>query len=242
MDGRANPLMDRKGVEALMSLFFIIYLSIYLSIHPPTHLSIFLCIYLSVCLSVYLFACVFWLRNVLRATKAPSFSTSQLPKCSDVEVFCPFLDFNTCFVRQRRAIFHLSSPQMSFPACRFSEDTSPEPQNIGQTVLRDISTCLPTLVFFLLTLLFWLFLCCFYLFSDCSHPCSCICPQVENLTSKLPSVICRYTQVYLSHIFTVYVMCSLCSHAPIAAVHVIICYISEHEWHVYIMYIYILSR
>jgi hypothetical protein len=44
MDGRANPLMDRKvvGVSAYRS----IYLSIFLSIHPSMHLSIYPSIYL----------------------------------------------------------------------------------------------------------------------------------------------------------------------------------------------------
>ena len=40
--------------------------------------------------------CTFWLRNVLRATTACTFSTSQLP-----------------FAPQRRAIFHLSSGQLA---------------------------------------------------------------------------------------------------------------------------------
>ena len=88
--------------------------------------------------------CTFWLRNVLRATTACTFSTSQLPKvvrtpqfltqftskCAsrhngvhffnistsksgpNPSVFNTFY-FQMCFAPQRRATFHLSSPQMS---------------------------------------------------------------------------------------------------------------------------------
>ena len=78
----------------------------------------------------------FWLRNMLRATTACTFSTSQLPKvvrttskCAvrhncvhffdistsksgpNVFLFCFYLPI--CFAPQRRAIFHLSSGQMA---------------------------------------------------------------------------------------------------------------------------------
>ena len=57
--------------------------------------------------------CAFWLRNVLRATTACTFSTSQLPEGGpNPSVFNTF-DFQMCFAPQRRATFHLSSPQMS---------------------------------------------------------------------------------------------------------------------------------
>ena len=51
----------------------------------------------------------FWLRNVLRATTACTFSTSQLPKV--VRQWCVFLHFDLemCFAPQRRALFrHLN--------------------------------------------------------------------------------------------------------------------------------------
>ena len=54
--------------------------------------------------------CTFSLRNVLRATTACTFSTSQLPKV--VRRWC-VLDLKMCFAPQRRAIFHLSSGQMA---------------------------------------------------------------------------------------------------------------------------------
>ena len=84
--------------------------------------------------------CTFCLRNVLRATKPCTFSTSQRPtpgvfniltwKCASRHNAMHFFDISTsksgpalrcfvhfdfemCFAPQRRAIFHLSSPQMS---------------------------------------------------------------------------------------------------------------------------------
>ena len=57
----------------------------------------------------------FLLRNVLRATMACAFSTSQLPKVA--RTWCVSLlvhfDFEMCFAPQRRAIFHLSSGQLA---------------------------------------------------------------------------------------------------------------------------------
>ena len=48
--------------------------------------------------------CTFWLRNVLRATTACTFSTSQLPKV--VRAWCVlYFDLETCFAPQRRALF-----------------------------------------------------------------------------------------------------------------------------------------
>ena len=57
--------------------------------------------------------CTFWLGNVLRATTACTFSTSQLPKV--VRPWCVLLHFDLqmCFAPQRRALFHLSSGQLA---------------------------------------------------------------------------------------------------------------------------------
>ena len=60
MDGRANPLMDRKvvGVSGYLSVCLSVYLSIYMfiyfSVYASVYLSICLSVYLSVWLSVYL--------------------------------------------------------------------------------------------------------------------------------------------------------------------------------------------
>ena len=64
----------------------------------------------------------FWLPNVLGATTACTFSTSQLPKIvRHWGVFAHF-DFQTCFAPQRRALFrHLNFQKWSGPAvlCTF---------------------------------------------------------------------------------------------------------------------------
>ena len=58
--------------------------------------------------------CTFWLRNVLRAMTACTFSTCQLPKnAPSPSVFNTF-DFETCFAPQRRALFrHLNFQKWS---------------------------------------------------------------------------------------------------------------------------------
>ena len=61
--------------------------------------------------SVHGVVCAFWLGNVLRATTACTFSTSQLPKV--VRTLCVLCILEMCFAPQRRAIFHLSSGQMA---------------------------------------------------------------------------------------------------------------------------------
>ena len=56
--------------------------------------------------------CTFWLGNVLRATTACTFSTSQLPSGPDLACFVHF-DLEMCFASQRRANFHLSFGQLA---------------------------------------------------------------------------------------------------------------------------------
>ena len=146
--------------------------------------------------------CTFSLRNVLRATTACAFSTSQLPKVvrtwcvlcistwkralrhnsvhffnistsksgPNPSVFNTFY-FQMCFAPQRRATFHLSSPQMSHP---------PEPQNHEKT------QCFATFLPFRApaSSFFWSFL--FWLFSLLTAFSSL--HIVGSLTSKLPSI------------------------------------------------------
>ena len=66
--------------------------------------------------------CTFWLGNVLRATTACTFPTSQLPKV--VRTWCVFVhfDFEMCFAPQRRALVqHLNFHKWSEPGvfCTF---------------------------------------------------------------------------------------------------------------------------
>ena len=49
--------------------------------------------------------CTFWLRNVLRATMACTFSTSQLPKVVRPWCVLYIFDLEMCFAPQRRALF-----------------------------------------------------------------------------------------------------------------------------------------
>ena len=55
----------------------------------------------------------FQLRNVLRATTACTFSTSQLLKVIRPWCVLYIFNFQMCFAPQRRATFHLSSPQIT---------------------------------------------------------------------------------------------------------------------------------
>ena len=58
----------------------------------------------------------FWLPNVLRATTACTFSTSQLPKVLRHPQFFNTFDFEMCFAPQLRALFrHLNFQKCSEP-------------------------------------------------------------------------------------------------------------------------------
>ena len=56
--------------------------------------------------------CTFWLRNVLRATTVCTFQHLNFQSGPNPAAFNTFY-FQMCFAPQRRATFHLSSPQMS---------------------------------------------------------------------------------------------------------------------------------
>ena len=110
--------------------------------------------------------CTFWLRNLLRATTACTFSTSQLPKV--VRQWCAF--------RTRR----------------FSEPTfrpSGASNHWKNTVFRDFPTFSRICIFFLLTLSLLLFsLLIFSLLSASALLCFSSVHIVGSLTSKLPSI------------------------------------------------------
>ena len=57
--------------------------------------------------------CAFWLGNLLWATKACTFSTSQLPKVLRTWGVFRVFYLQMCFAPQRRATFHLSSGHMA---------------------------------------------------------------------------------------------------------------------------------
>ena len=61
--------------------------------------------------------CTFWLPNVLRATTACNFSTSQRPKSALTLVWFAHFDFQMCFAPQRRALFRHLNVQKWSDAC-----------------------------------------------------------------------------------------------------------------------------
>ena len=87
--------------------------------------------------------CTFWLWDVLRATTACTFSTSQLPKCSEHdEVFCAFWVGNLPRATAACTFSSLIWPGSSAPAALASLlFDSPEPQIIGKT--QCFATLLP---------------------------------------------------------------------------------------------------
>ena len=96
--------------------------------------------------------CTFWLRNVLRATTACTFSTSQLPKV--VRQWCVLYILTCkCALRHNGVQFFISHLASWLRTRRFSEPTF---RPSGATVNRDFSTFSSTCILFLLTLsLLW---------------------------------------------------------------------------------------
>ena len=117
--------------------------------------------------------CTFSLRNVLRATTACTFSTSQLPKV--VREWCA-LYILTCKSASRHngVQFFISHLASSLRTRRFSEPTfrpSGAPNHWKNTVFRDFPTFSRICIFFLLTLSLLLFFLLIFLFSP-PLPCS----------------------------------------------------------------------
>ena len=121
----------------------------------------------------FLFFFTFWLGNLLRATTACTFSTSQLPKV--VRTWGAFSFFTCkCALRHNGVQFFISHLASGLRTRRFSK---PTPRPSGATnhwkniVFRDFPTTFShTWIFFLLRLsLFVIFF--LLLFSDSSHLC-----------------------------------------------------------------------
>ena len=118
--------------------------------------------------------CTFWLRNVLRATTACTFSTSQLPKV--VREWCALYILTCkCASRHNGVQFFISHLASWLRTRRFSEPTfrpSGAPNRWKNTVLRDFPTFSRICIVFLLTLsLLLFFLLIIFLFS-LPLPCS----------------------------------------------------------------------
>ena len=113
----------------------------------------------------------FWLGNVLRATTACTFSTSQLPKV--VRSWC-VLFILTCASRHNGVQFFTSHLASWLRTRRFSEPTfrpSGASNHWKNTVLRDFLTFSRICIFFLLTLSLLIFSLLIFLFS-LPLPCS----------------------------------------------------------------------
>ena len=117
--------------------------------------------------------CTFWLGNVLRATTACTFSTSQLPKvartCGVLFIFT-----SKCASRYNCVQFFISHLASWLRTRRFSEPTfrpSGATNHWKNTVFRDFPTFSRICIFFLLTLSLLLFSLLIFLFS-LPLPCS----------------------------------------------------------------------
>ena len=132
-------------------------------------------------------SCTFWLGNVLRATTACTFSTSQLPKVfRDPGVL--YLLTSKCASRHNGVQFFISHLASWFRTRRFSEPTfrpSGASNHWKNIVFRDFPTFSRICIFFLLTLSLLLFS--LLIFSLLSASALLSVHIVGSLTSKLPS-------------------------------------------------------
>ena len=117
--------------------------------------------------------CTFSLRNVLRATTACTFSTSQLPKVA--RTWCALYILTCkCASCHNGVQFFISHLASWLRTRRFSEPTfrpSGAPNHWKNTVFRDFPTFSRICIFFLLTLSLLLFFLLIFLFS-LPLPCS----------------------------------------------------------------------
>ena len=116
--------------------------------------------------------CAFSLRNVLRATTACTFSTSQLPKV--VRSWCVlYILTSKCASRHNGVQFFISHLASWLRTRRFSEPTFRPSDHWENTVFRDFPSISRICVFFLLTLSLLLFFLLIFLFS-LPLPCSAL--------------------------------------------------------------------
>ena len=128
----------------------------------------------------------FWLGNVLRATTACIFWTSQLPKVVRTPGVLCILTWK-CASRHNGVQFFISHLASWLRTRRFSEPTfrpSGAPNHWKNTVFRDFPTFSRICIFFLLTLLSSNL----SLLSASSLLCFSSVHIVGSLTSKLPSI------------------------------------------------------
>ena len=145
----------------------------------------------------------FWLRNLLRATTACTFSTSQLFKVlRSWSVLCILT--STCASRHNSVQFFISHLARWLRTRRFSKPTfrpSEATNHWKNKVLRDFPTFSRTWIFFLLTLvLLWSSLFYSSLLSGSSRLCFSSVHIVGSLTSKTSfgNIICDLNVPWIS--------------------------------------------
>ena len=112
--------------------------------------------------------CTFWLREVLCATTASTFSTSQPPKVVRTCWCALYILTSKCASRHNGVQFFISHLASWLRTRRFSEPTfgpSGAPNHWKNTVFRDFPTFSRICIFFLLTLSLLLFFLLIFLFS-----------------------------------------------------------------------------
>ena len=146
--------------------------------------------------------CTFWLGNVLRATTACTFSTSQLPKV--VRAWCVlYILTSKCASRHNGVHFFMSHLASRLRTRRFSEPTfrpSGATNHWKNTVFRDFPTFSRICIFFLLTLSLLIFSLLIFLFS-LPLPCSAFHLSILSEVWLLNFLrICLYIPIiYVSH-------------------------------------------
>ena len=171
--------------------------------------------------------CAFWRRNLLCATTAYTFSTSQLPKVlRDPGVLCSLT--SKCASRHNGVQFFISHLASWLRTRRFSKPTfrpSGATDHWKNTVFRDFATFSRTWIFFLLRLsLFWYsfffssLLFSSLLFFDSYHLCFSSVHIVGSLTSKLPSIIRIIVIVKILAIVIIIIIVPVVPHKAVAEV------------------------
>ena len=141
--------------------------------------------------------CTFWLQNVLRATTACTFSTSEFPKV--VRSWCVLYILTSKFASRHNGVqFFISHLASWLRTRRFSEPTfrpSGATNHWKNTVFRDFPTFSRICIFFLLTLsLLWSALFYSSLLSASSHLCFSSVHIVVWLLNFLR--LCIYIYIY----------------------------------------------
>ena len=152
--------------------------------------------------------CTFWLGNVLRATTACTFSTSQLPKV--VRTWCVLYILTwKCASRHNGVQFFISHLASWLRTRRFSEPTfrlSGATNHWKNTVFRDFPTFSRICIFLLLTLSLLIFSLLIFLFS-LPLPCSAFHLSILSevwLLNFLRLYIYIYIYIYMTYILDIW--------------------------------------